>query len=176
MKTDTEFRGQGFFQEVQSFNAPPANWLLLAILALMAGLSVYTLTDYFRSPGSDHAPLVSGVATLIAAIVTWLLLNHCRMETDVRTDGLFIRFRPFIWNWKRIETANMVRHRAVTYSPLWEYGGWGIRIGWKRRAYNPSGTRGVRIEFDDGRHVLIGSAKSEQLDAALSRMLEQRGR
>ena len=55
----------------------------------------------------------------------------------------------------------------MTYSPLVEYGGWGIR-GWgKNVALNARGNRGVRLMLMDGRRVLVGSQRAEELAAAL---------
>jgi hypothetical protein len=52
---------------------------------------------------------------------------------------------------------------------LREYGGWGIK-GWSRRrtAYSVSGNRGVELELSDGRHVLIGSNRADELAAVVA--------
>jgi hypothetical protein len=50
-----------------------------------------------------------------------------------------------------------------TYSPLREYGGWGIRGPRKRRAYNVSGDEGVQLVLVDGCVVLIGSQRANEL-------------
>ncbi len=44
-----------------------------------------------------------------------------------------------------------------------EYGGWGIRYGMKGMAYNVSGNRGVQLEFETGKRLLIGSQRPEEL-------------
>jgi hypothetical protein len=50
------------------------------------------------------------------------------------------------------------------YSPLREFGGWGIRFApGKKRAYSVSGNKGVELELSDGMHVLIGSQRPEEL-------------
>jgi hypothetical protein len=53
------------------------------------------------------------------------------------------------------------------YRPIREYGGWGIRIGMAKKAYNVSGNRGVELEFEGGRKLLIGSSKPDQLASAI---------
>ena len=59
-----------------------------------------------------------------------------------------------------------------TYSPITEYGGWGIKWGSGGKAYNVSGNRGVQQEFTDGKRLLIGSQKPEQLDSAIAQYLK----
>lgn len=53
------------------------------------------------------------------------------------------------------------------YSPLGEYGDWGIRRGRGGRAYNVKGNRGVRLVLRTGKKVLIGSRYPERLITAI---------
>lgn len=90
-----------------------------------------------------------------------------RLTTEVREEGLFIRYRPFHRREKQIPLENMVKVEAVTYRPILEYGGWGIRSGWSGKAYNARGNRGARIEYAAGQRLLIGSQRAEELAGAI---------
>lgn len=57
--------------------------------------------------------------------------------------------------------------QAVTYNPLLEYGGWGIRGFGKKIAYNAQGNRGVLVTLKSGGTVLLGSQQPEDLEAAI---------
>jgi hypothetical protein len=59
-------------------------------------------------------------------------------------------------------------HEVITYSPLRDYGGWGIRYGSKGKAYNVSGNRGVRLELSNGKRLLFGSQRPEELSEAVA--------
>lgn len=63
---------------------------------------------------------------------------------------------------------NVVAAESISYRPLREYGGWGIK-GWSRRkiAYNVRGDRGALLTRADGRTVLIGSQRPDGLAAAI---------
>ncbi|MES2389410.1 MAG: hypothetical protein V4543_15515, partial [Bacteroidota bacterium] len=55
-----------------------------------------------------------------------------------------------------------------TYSPMGEYGGWGIRYGINKGwLYNVSGNMGLQLELLDGKKVLIGTRKPDEIIAAL---------
>jgi hypothetical protein len=58
------------------------------------------------------------------------------------------------------------------YSPLGEYGGWGIRytISGAGKAYNISGKIGLQLEFTTGKKVLIGTHKGEEIKEILTRI------
>jgi len=53
-----------------------------------------------------------------------------------------------------------------TYSPILDYGRWGIRYGWRGKAYNVSGNRGVIFVLPGGETLLIGSQRPEELASA----------
>ena len=47
------------------------------------------------------------------------------------------------------------------YSPVAEYGGWGIRYGKSGSAYNMRGNRGIQLELKNGKEFLIGTQQPE---------------
>lgn len=94
------------------------------------------------------------------------LFHSLRLVTQVRGDGIIIRFYPFRARILKFEDIESYYIRQ--YRPLREYGGWGIRYSARNgMAYNVSGNRGVQLEMVDGRRILIGSLKPEQLAEAL---------
>ena len=58
------------------------------------------------------------------------------------------------------------------YSPLLEYGGWGMRIGLfgKGKAWNISGDKGLQLEFTNQKKLLIGTNQPEELAATLEKI------
>ena len=69
-----------------------------------------------------------------------------------------------------------MRLEVVSYRPLADYGGWGIRSGRDgERVLNARGNRGVRLDLADGSRLLIGSQRPEALALALERALRPGG-
>ena len=58
-----------------------------------------------------------------------------------------------------------------TYSPLKDYGGWGIRYGRNEKAYNVSGNKGVMLTLTDEQNLMIGSGNHEVLCSAINERL-----
>jgi len=95
-------------------------------------------------------------------------LGWTRLRVLVLRDRVIIDYRPMLR--RTIKRESIRRVYVRTYRPIREYGGWGIRIGWSGgRAYNAYGNRGVQLELTDGRKILIGSQRPEDLAAALER-------
>ena len=123
-------------------------------------------------PMSDSALLVTGIGMSLFCLAMGWLLFSLKLVTELRRDGLYLRFVPFHRSFKRIPLEDAVSVEARTYSPVREYGGWGLKKCWKEKgmAYNVTGDRGVRIDFRDGSHVLIGSLKAEELAQSIQRI------
>jgi hypothetical protein len=134
-------------------------------LLLVAGVIIAAV-----AAGSLTTPLAA-VPLLLLLLLGGLFLLLFRMTTTVSGDGIVIRF-----GWTNlvrftIPLSEVQSCRPVTYRPLLEFGGWGIRMGWKgRRAYTMRGNRASEV-VTTKRTVLIGSAAPEQLCAAVNSLL-----
>ena len=95
---------------------------------------------------------------------------YARLITEVRSDGLHLRFVPFHLRGINIPFKSIATVEACKYNPIKEYGGWGIRRGPKGKAYNVIGNLGVKLDFVDGKRLLIGSQNPEELAQAISQM------
>ena len=101
-----------------------------------------------------------GAIALVMVLGPMLLLS-LKMITEVKNDAIHIRFSPLIR--KVIPFSEIATGAARQYSPIKEYGGWGVRYGTKGMAYNVSGDQGVQLELTNGKRLLIGSQRSEEL-------------
>ena len=113
-----------------------------------------------NNPANDLILLISGG---IFGIGLPFFIYLCGLDTEVRSNGVYVRFRPFhrksiFYSFKDIKTVE-----SVTYSPIKDYGGWGIRYGKLGKAYNVSGNKGVHLKFRSGQNLLIGSQQNQLL-------------
>lgn len=146
------------FEETQTF--PAWSYVVFAASALLPLAISLILPDEGRRVGVGVA---LGIAPLMALVANLLL-----MRTVVDEGALTVTFGYlFPLYRRRIPLTEILRAEAVTYSPLGEYGGWGIRGMGENTALNARGNRGVRLTLADGRRVLIGSQRPEALAAAL---------
>ncbi|MEP6993733.1 MAG: hypothetical protein ABI968_04350 [Acidobacteriota bacterium] len=105
--------------------------------------------------------LVPVVFLILLGVVT------LRQTTTVEVDAVTVRF-GFLHK-TRIPLSEIAHAEAVSYRPVRDYGGWGIRGFGRRRALNARGNQGVLVTRSDGSTVLIGSQKPRELLAALGR-------
>jgi hypothetical protein len=112
---------------------------------------------------------------VILLVIFWFIFGiglpalffFCRLVTEVRDDGIYICFFPFHWTFRRIAFTEVKQYEVRTFHPIKEYGGSGIRYGPKGKAYTVSGDRGVQIELLNGKRLLLGSQRAEELQRAI---------
>jgi len=167
------------FRETQRFTQRWL-WILLIFLMLIVvaifgyGLIQQLIFDipWGDRPVPNEVLLITSLLIIVFSFAMIYLFYSLRLDTEVREKGLYIRFYPLPG--KLIPYSSIQTCVARTYKPLSEYGGWGIKYGRSGWAYNIIGNRGVQLELEDGKRILIGSQRAEQLMQAINEHLNQR--
>ena len=150
------------FREEQSFRQTWVFWAVAGSAAVCAAI-LWAAAD--RQP---PAMTVWPPMAITSALLLWLMTM--RLVTEVRDDCLRVKFE-WLWPERRIPYADIVKATATTYRPILDYGGWGVRGFPQVRAFNVRGSRGVLLELRDGRRLMIGSQRPEELEAAIRERL-----
>ena len=80
------------------------------------------------------------------------------MKIDLRVNDDEVTYRVFPLQWK----SNSIRRNDIDtmfirkYSPMSEFGGWGIRTNGKCKAYTVKGNKGMQIILKNGNQILVG--------------------
>jgi hypothetical protein len=159
------------FSEKQKFK----QWWLWAILLIVNGIiligifkQLITNQPFGDKPMSNLGLLLTAIPLLL---ITLLILN-IRLDTLIKEDGIYVRFFPFHWSFKKISWDMISSSYVRKYSPLLEYGGWGMRLGifGKGNAWNISGDKGLQLVFSNQKKLLIGTNQPEKLAAILEKI------
>jgi hypothetical protein len=162
-------REEVLFRETQRYTQP---WLWLILMGVSAGTWYGAWQQLGRGVPFGTNPAPDGalmVILVIFGVLFPLFFVWLRLETEVRTGGIRARFFPFHlshreWRWSDIEEVE----RRV-YSPLGEYGGWGIRMGVRGWAYNVKGNEGIQLRLRSGQRMLIGTQQASRFMLAVER-------
>lgn len=144
-------------------------WLPLLLVNVLFFLSIYL--QVFKGV-QFGAKSISNAALFIAALFCLLISASFylfRLDTQLTSQGIYVRFFPFHFKYKFFPWNEISKAYVREYSPIAEYGGWGIRysIFGKGKAYNIRGNKGLQLEFKNGKKTLIGSQNSAALNKAL---------
>ena len=174
-------------------------WLLALILApinLIFIIGCVAQTGFGKSwgsnPMSDTGLIIITILTLLFTINMFFIC----MKTTIDRDGVHIHMWicPFYGVSKSFLWKDISESYIRKYSPIREYGGWGIRsggvgnfglrlklvrmkgfnIGHDNIAYNMSGNIGLQLVLTNGKKVLIGTNISNELTEALQKIGKSR--
>ncbi len=147
------------FKETQRFT----QWWLWLVLVGSWVVLMYSLATV--QPQTTIAYFISFVVGMLLPILFWQM----RLMTRITEEGIYVRFVPFhfkeqFYPWESIESA-----QVRTYSPLMEYGGWGIKYGFngQGKVFNVAGDQGLQLVFKSGEKLLIGTQKPTEIQAAV---------
>ncbi|MFF2291124.1 DUF6141 family protein [Peribacillus butanolivorans] len=156
------------YREVQR----PRQLLYIIVIILVSGFfwwgviqQVIYGIQFGDKPMSDIGLVISWV---LFGLIIPLLAFQVKMITEVRGDGLYIKFVPFHFGYRDFRYQSIRDYKSVSLSSLKRFGGWGIRINLNgERLYNIAGSEGVELRLASGDIVIIGSKNSDELKKAL---------
>lgn len=156
------------FEEKQKFT----QWWLWTLLLLLNGMFIYGLSVIYMADQNQMDSDTEKVAILIALILIpllTLLFLTFRLDTIVKSDGIYFRFFPIHRKYRHYSWEQIDELFIRKYSPITEYGGWGIRYGLfgKGMAYNVKGNMGLQLVLKNDKRKLIGTNKPKELNAVI---------
>lgn len=133
-------------------------WLILIGLALIPVYGIYKQVvqgEFFGDKPMSNNGLI--IATIIS-IGLLLLFWFSKLKTRIDQKEIRIQFFPFankVVEWKDVKSAEVIKYGFV---------GYGIRLFTKHgTVYNTKGNKGLALELKNGKKLLVGTQKMEEL-------------
>lgn len=146
------------FQESQRFNQWWL-WVLLIISSVAPAIILYKeFTNNSLTSGS-----LSALIILLLVIVLFVVL---KMKTTITQKNIQLVYFPFVW--KTINIDDIASMEVINYGFV---GGWGIRL-WTSygTVYNVRGNKGLHIKLKNGKQLVIGTQKPEELEKVVEQL------
>lgn len=156
------------FLEKQFINRWWLFMFILAVIVIIVGTAYYTTRD-----AEEGTAVTASVISLLITVPLVFALLYLRLETRIDEKGILTWFKPFgftkkYFSWEEVDEVYIRR-----YSPVTEYGGWGIRgVGDNDKAYKIKGNTGIQINTTEGKKFLIGTLKPKEAEQALTHYKE----
>ena len=146
------------YREEQNFD-----WRVYVLLSLVL-LTCWSIVPFIPVSNTTRTVLV-----LASGIVpTFLLLCLLRMTTEVTPTGIVVWFGWIPTYRRAVPIDGVTLVEVITYRPLRDYGGWGIRYGRDgEHVMSARGDQGVRIHMTDGSRLVIGTQRPTELAQAI---------
>ena len=154
------------FQETQRFTDSWFGKAVAISLLMVCSFGAYKIM-FQLFIGQD---VVEYLLTALIMSLGVFILFASKLITEIDEYGVHYQFKPFHGKrrsiyWEDIK-GSVVRH----YSPIREYGGWGLRWGGRRGwAYNVGGNQGLQLVLKNHKQVLIGTQRQIEMEEALKK-------
>ncbi|MDX1761445.1 MAG: hypothetical protein R3218_04755 [Christiangramia sp.] len=149
------------FKEEQAFR----QWWLFLISGSTLLASAIPFLNFTEGFQYNTGKFIAFILVALIIIFFWIV----RLRTKINSTGIYANFTPLKifkkhYKWSEIEDCYVRK-----YSPITEYGGWGIRGLGEAKAYNVSGDTGIQIITKNHEKFLIGTKKPEQAKKIIER-------
>lgn len=150
---------QNLYYEQQNFR-PLRMRLLTAVLpALMLLLTILQVGLGWHWGKQSNGSLIGW--TIFLWLVYWRLMA-VKLVTEVRPGELRVAMRG-LWGSRKIPLSEIASANVVRFDAVRDWGGYGVRVTRRGRAYIAGGTEGVEVRTKGGAMVLIGSGRAAEL-------------
>ncbi len=160
---------KALFTEKQRFRQ---KWIIIMFLLTFI-IAVWGIVQqiilgipFGNNPAPNHLLFIFLLIPLLIFIIFFSLTLHTRVDNN----GITYRFAPIHRKERLIKWSSIKEIYVRKYKPIAEYGGWGFRRGRGGIAFNTSGNMGLQLVLINGKKILIGTQKSDELDFVLKKL------
>ena len=159
------------FYEKQQLYLP---WLWL-ILALVNGLFIYAIVQQTLTGipfGDKPMPTIGLIIIEVIFLAITIMLITAKLHTKITATGILVKFSPFHYGYKYFQWKQISKCYVRNFSPIGDFGGWGIRYGimGKGKGYIVSGNVGLQLEMNGKKTLLISTKQPEQINALITQL------
>jgi len=158
------------YEEIQGYKK--LLWLLIPMPITLVMIFTFWVAE--KDPAEKTEILYALLLVVAVELLVLLMFLNMKLVTRIDKEGITFHYRPFLksrhYKWTDIKSAAVRRYNAIG-----EYGGWGLKTGWKKnnKAYNVWGNKGLQLELKDGKRILIGTQKHQDMVLFLRRLKEK---
>jgi hypothetical protein len=165
------------YSEIQRFRQPWLWFLLITVWISVIGTYGFVVDrqivqdiSYGNSFINDSGLKISLVLAFVLVTTLIILFAKAKLITQLDKKYINFKFHPLHKSYRKIAWKSVSKCEIVTYQPVSQYGGWGIRAGKNGKVFSVSGNRGLQIVLRTGERILIGTTKANELSIAINKL------
>lgn len=152
------------YKEVQTYRS---TWLVYFILLFELPIIILLLIFFIQAEDKIEMGISLAVVAGTMALV-FLFIFNLKLETRIDQLGVSFKYFPFINSWRKYPKESIITISVISYSPISDYGGWGLKGNKTTKAYSVLGDQGLLLDVGEKKKIMIGTMRAKELEKFLS--------
>jgi hypothetical protein len=134
------------------------------------GICYSIFNDWKSFAQSNSEDKIIAISGLVLILLIALLLFSLKLKTRIDDIGIYYRFYPIHFTYRVITWNEIATCYVRNYNAIFEYGGWGFKSSLRRKkgkSFTVKGKIGLQMELKNGKKLLIGTQKKEEIQRVL---------
>ena len=152
-------------------------FLVLAILFIMAIIPI--VKDWDTISQGSVGEILSNTGGILVLLFVFVLFNFFKLKTRIDEKGIYYQYLPFHFSYRFLNWDSISKCYVRNYNAIFEYGGWGLKFSFRKskgESFTVKGNIGLQIAMQNGKNILIGTQKKEEIQRTIETYQDKTGR
>ena len=144
--------------------------VIIVLTIVFIGFCISIINKWESISHSNLEDNIVMISSLIVLLFVALIFFNLKLKTRIDEKGVNFQFYPVHFSYRKISWHEISTCYVRKYNAIFEYGGWGFRLGITKkigRAYSVQGNIGLQLELKNGKKILIGTQKKEDIQRVI---------
>lgn len=147
------------FKESQGY---VGTWVAYLIILLEVPVLILLSVLFYQAEDKGELGFALTLVVFIMGSV-FLLIFNIKLQTRIDETGVAFKFTPFINQWRKFNPEQIRSVQVIRYSPITDYGGWGLKGNSKTKVFSILGDEGLLLDIGEKKKIMIGTARGKEL-------------
>lgn len=141
-------------------------WLFIGLAIAFVAVTIPLAEDWNTVTQGRFDEVLNNFGGFLVILLIFALFNFFKLKTRIDEKGVYYQYFPFHFSSRFIPWDVIAKCYVRNYNALFEYGGWGLKFSFRKsrgKSFTVKGNIGLQLELTDGKKILIGTQKKEEI-------------
>lgn len=155
------------FIEEQKFTQ---SWLFIGLAFGLIVVTMPIIKDWAHISQGSFGEMLNDFGGILIILLVFTLFIFFKLKTRIDEKGVHYQYLPFHFSYRFLPWNSISKCYVRNYDAIFEYGGWGLKFSFRKnkgKSFTVKGDVGLQLELMDGKKILIGTQKKEEIQRTI---------
>lgn len=155
------------FIEEQKFTQ---SWLFIGLAIGLIVVTMPIIKDWAHISQGSFGKMLNDLGGILIILLVFTLFIFFKLKTRIDEKGVYYQYLPFHFSYRFLPWNSISKCYVRNYDAIFEYGGWGLKFSFRKskgKSFTVKGDVGLQLELMDGKKILIGTQKKEEIQRTI---------